>query len=172
MKKLLPLCLIAAAASPALASLPRDYEILGRKSIFARDRVSRVAGSERGRYQSAPKSSSVPVLIGILQEDAGFAGALELPDTGKLVQVHVGEALPGNVGTVSSITLDYLEFVTAAGQPPTRIPVGHNLQGGEAVASTTQPTTQPATGDAASPAAEGDDLLTRMRLRRQQEMNR
>ena len=179
MTKLLPLSLMAVLASVVLAEgLPKDYEILGRKSIFARDRVSRVTGAERVRYQSATRSSSVPMLIGILKEEAGFAAALEFPDTGKQAQVRIGEALPGNYGTVSDITLDYLEFVMAAGQPPTRIPVGRNLQGADApiAASATQPATQattgPTTGEASPPAADGDDLLSRMRRRRQQEMNR
>jgi hypothetical protein len=174
MNKLMPLSLVVVLASAALADLPRNYEILGRKSIFARDRVSRVAGSERLRWQSSPARSSVPVLIGILREEAGFAAALESPDTGKQTQVRIGDALPGNAGTVSDITLDYLEFVTAAGQPPTRVPVGRNLQGAETsvAAPATQPATQPTTGEAAPAPAEGDDLLSRMRQRRQQEMNR
>ena len=175
MNKLLPLSLMAVLASAALADgLPKDYEIVGRKSIFARDRVSRAAGADQARGQPASTQPAVPVLIGILKEDAGFAAALEFPDTGKLAQVHIGEVLPGHAGTVSDITLDYLEFVTVAGQPPLRVPVGRNLQGTDAPvgASATQPTTQPTTGQASPAAGDGDDLLSRMRRRRQQEMNR
>lgn len=187
MTKLLPLCLIAVVASPTLAALPRDYEILARKSIFARDRVSRVAGAERTRYpRTEPTRSTVPVLVGILREEAGFAAALEFPDTGRLAQVRIGDSLPGNLGTVRDITLDYLEYVPAAGQTPTRVSVGRNLQGEDApvVAAAApvatdfaappvaEPTTQSTTGEAIPAPAAGDDVLTRMRLRRQQEMNR
>ncbi len=186
MTKLLPLCLIAAVASPALASLPQDYEILARKSIFARDRVSRVAGAEQARSPHGGSTrSTVPVLIGILREEAGFAAALEFPDTGGHAQVHIGDSLPGNIGTVHDITLDYLEYVPAAGQAIARVPVGSNLQGEDApvVAAAplatdsaaqpvAEPTTQPTIGQATTAPADGADVLTRMRLRRQQEMNR
>jgi hypothetical protein len=195
MTKLLPHCLPAALGlfavlgAAALADvLPRSYDILNRKSIFARDRVSR-SPSERGWGQSrfTAATPSTPVLVGLLLEDVGFVAVLELPDSGKLIPLHIGDALPGSAGTVSDITLDYLEFVPAPGRPPVRILVGRNLQGADApiavAAATTQPvgasdatalppagaggdaTTQPAAGD-------GDDLLTRMRRRRQQEMNR
>jgi hypothetical protein len=173
---------MAVLGSVALgASLPRDYEILSRKSIFARDRVARVAGSERVSYQRAPRGSAQPVLVGILREDAGFAASLEFPGTGKQMLVHVGEALPDNMGTITNITLDYMEYVAAAGQAPTRIPVGRNLEGAEApiAAGTVQPATQPSTPSSvqpttgeAAPAGDGEDLLTRMRRRRQQELNR
>lgn len=184
MNKILPLSLLAILASAALADpLPRDYQILNRKSIFARDRVSRISGfgDRGGRDRGAPRGSSQPVLIGIIEEEDGIAAALEFPDTGKQAQLRIGEALPGNIGTISDITLDYLEFVPAAGQPPTRVLIGQNLQGtvaavaaaATAAASTTQPTTQPTVGETSAPAAGGgDDLLSQMRRRRQEQMNR
>jgi hypothetical protein len=165
--------------SVSTAALPKDYEILNRKSIFARDRVSRVPSTGPALVAAGPVSSSVPVLVGIVRDDLGFVAAFEWPDSGKIVQVHAGEQLPDKAGTVVEITLDYLDFIAspapAPGQPARRIQVGRNLQGVDALLPSSTAATQPADAAATAAApgsADGDDLLARMRRRRQQEMNR
>ena len=160
-----------AAPRHAPTSRPTTMEVLSRKSIFARDRVSRVPWT--GTTSTLPTVStfnaSVPVLVGVMRDDLGIVAVVEVPELGKLVQYHVGEKLPGAIGSISNLTLDYMEIVANPGQLPQRILVGQNLQGGESALPATAATS--ATGATTQPVFEGEDLIARMRTRRQQELN-
>ncbi len=159
------LCLLACAAATSMAiaqTAPAPLDVMRRKSIFARDRVSRVPTTNYVR--PSPSAISLPVLVGIVREDDGFVAVFESPG-GALTPARVGQRVPGNEGIVTQISLDYLEFAASTTQPSQKVMIGRNISGAEAPAATTQPTTGLA-------PIEGDDLISRMRRRRQQESGR
>lgn len=153
----------AIAAVSAMAELSKPYDTLARKSIFSRDRSIRVASSRPAA--SAPTPPPVPVVTGIVREDIGFVAVIETPGAGRPVLVRPGDALPGNRGTVTEMNLDCFVFVPASGGAPRKAFVGRNLDGSEA--TLTPSTTGPSVSDSAP--IEGDDIISRMRRRRQQE---
>jgi hypothetical protein len=105
-----------------------------------------------------------------LLDDAGAVAILESPGGGAC-RVHYGEPLPGNGGIVSAISLDYIEYITAAHQTPRRVFVGMNLEGGGASLPPASSSTTP-TSSAPGGGMVGDDLLSRMRRRRELEIKR
>jgi hypothetical protein len=111
------------------------------------------------------------VLIGIVREDTGVVAVFESPDTGQLTQAHLGESLPANKGVVVAITLDYVEYAPAPDQPAKRLLVGSNLDGADVGIPSSGSTSSASSSPTAAPI-EGDDIVSRMRRRRQQEMNR
>jgi hypothetical protein len=149
------------AATLALADLPKGYETLAHKSIFSRDRVSWNPTSRR--TTSGPALPLVPVVTGIVREDiGGYVGVIETPGSGRPVLVHVGDPLPGNRGVVTEMNLDCFVFVPGPGQAPRKALVGRNLDGAES-------TLVPATTNPSDAPIEGEDIISRMRRRRQQE---
>jgi hypothetical protein len=157
---LLPAVCAVAAASATTQSTLNPYETVARKSIFSRDRVSRSATTRSASTQATIPSS--PVVTGILREDVGYVAVLESPGSGRPVMVHLGESLPGDRGIVTEMNLDCFVFVPAGGGAPRKAYVGRNLDGAES--TLVAPTTGPS--DA---LIEGDDIVSRMRRRRQQE---
>ena len=81
---------------------------------------------------------------------------LEVPGTGKTSSLRVCDVLPGNIGLISDLTLDYLEFLTAEGQPPHKIVIGQNLEGAAALSAAAAATTSSTTSE----LIEGDDLAS------------
>jgi hypothetical protein len=155
------LTLVAASTMP---TAPRPQEAIARKSIFSRDRRSYVAPSRPVVTAPAPPMS--PVLTGIIREESGaIAAVLEVPG-GRPVLLHTGDKLPGDRGTITEMNLDCFVFVPASGTGDAaaarKVFVGRNLDGSE---STLVPST---TGPSEAPI-EGDDIVSRMRRRRQQE---
>lgn len=150
---------MALAADP-----PRNYEsTVSRKSIFSRDRHSRVPTSRPVTTFVAPAPAS-PVLTGIIREDGGtYMAVLETPGTAP-AYVRLGESLPGKRGVITEMNLDCFVFVPAPGEAPRKAFIGRNLDGAEATLS------GPSSSASASDAPiEGDDVISRMRRRRQQE---
>lgn len=149
-----------AAASAATKPTTNPFDTVARKSIFSRDRVSWAPETRRTNATSTVPAS--PVITGIVREDVGYVAVLETPGSGRPVMLHVGDALPGSRGIVTEMNLDCLVFVPAEGASPRKAYVGRNLDGAEStlVAPTTGPSEAP---------IEGDDIISRMRRRRQQE---
>jgi hypothetical protein len=171
-------------------SLPGEYVLLSRKSIFASDRHAYV---ERPRdYREPPKTETapapppaVPVLVGVLIGDNDLIAYIEDPDTGKLWPLAAGDPLPGTYGTVVHVTLDDIT-IAAEGGPEHRILIGQNLAGENAASRTlsspsysssgssasTSTTAPAATGPALDPNEPGISIEEKMRRRRLQQLGK
>jgi hypothetical protein len=167
--------------SYATRSLPPDYEVLNRKSIFSKDRTRASDRGGRGfdRGVSFPRAAQPPVFIGTVLEDDGFVGFIESPDSGQLLQIHRGDKLPNGAGSVAELTLDYLEIAPDPASPqlpPKRIVVGQTLLGAAPVlpAASTEPSGAEGAATTTAPASSGaaDSLIERLRRRRQQELGK
>jgi hypothetical protein len=146
--------------------LPKEYEVLSRKSVFARDRVSRLPTTSFARRDETTAPSK-PVLIGIVLQQDGCVAVMEAAGAGRFTELHPGDKIPDSQATVLAINLDYMELAAPGDAAPKRVYIGHDIEGAEAPVAATMATTAPA-----GAPIEGDDLLSRMRRRRQQEMNR
>jgi hypothetical protein len=184
-------------SAPAVASgrpLPDQFAVLGKRSIFVRDR-SRLASAAR-EFTPAPASAPAApprpeaslALRGLsLQDTSGYTALIEDVSANKTLEFKVGDRIAR--GVVKELSLDYLAY--ESGGKVTRISMGQNLDG-ETVASTYTPpvaaatpgglaTTRPAgsvspapgaPGAAPAPLTGGGDLVEQMRRRRQQEQGR
>lgn len=167
--------------------LPVEYDILNKKSIFSKDRSRRSDYADRRPRMDVPvRVVHAPVFKGAVLEDAGFAGFVENLDTGEMLVVRVGDALPNGAGTVADLTLDYMDISgngAAAGTVTKRINVGEDFSGAAPTAVTTVAPVATTEGSGGSggtagpastaPAATGgavDDVAERMRRRRQQQL--
>ena len=159
MKKVLILSLIVCVAAAAVAEVS-PVDVLWRKSIFARDRVSRMP-TTGASTQPTSMPVTLPVLVGVLREDDGFVAVFEY--SGRLTTSRMGQLLPGDYGIVTNIDLEHVEFAASTTQPSRRVLIGRNIEGSEAAILPAAATTDPAS------AIEGDDLVSRMRRRRLQE---
>jgi hypothetical protein len=149
-------------AAWSAAESPKGYESLARKSIFSRDRTPN-SPSSRPTTRSVASAPVSPVVTGIMRDDSGsFVAALETPGGSRPVFLRIGDALPGDRGVVTEMNLDCLVFLPLGGLPPRMAYVGRNLDGAES-------TLTPATTNPSDVLIEGDDIVSRMRRRRQQE---
>jgi len=179
-----------------------DFSILLERNIFDRNRRPPVIRTPRTapvsiRPTKPPRpvdSDQYFVLRGIAQEGSQFTAFFEDTRAGKILRVKPGE--PVGKGRVPGVNIDSAQY--QRGQTLVVIRVGHTLTGSQAPAmgfeapgpspvasisktsasaSTSSATTQPATAPAAeptsAPASGGlQDILERMRRRRQQELGR
>lgn len=155
---LIVICAVVASAATTKPSIT-PYDTVARKSIFSRDRIAWRAPATGFTPPPVPAS---PVITGIVREDVGYVAVLETPGSSRPVMVRLGDPLPGNRGVVTEMNLDCLVFVAPGGASPRKAYVGRNLDGAEStlVVATTGPSEAP---------IEGDDVISRMRRRRQQE---
>lgn len=174
----------AAESDVRSRALPTEFELLKRKSIFAREhslrRPERTVSTSTAPVSTVPRRPESPVLVGIVLDEAGPVAVLEMPETGQLSQLRVGESAPG-AGPVVEITLDSISVSQSEGQPPRVIVIGQDLRGEaaalparstETAASTAGSATGTSTTTSATGPAGTNDVLERMRRRRQQELNR
>jgi hypothetical protein len=204
--------LLLLMSSTLPAELPKQYEQFSRKSIFAKDRVARSNYTRSTTAPAAVQVSASPILIGIIDDESGYIAVLETPGAGILTPLHVGDTLPGNVGLITDMTLDYIdiavvdaphpeptsrpttlpaiELATMPATSPTtrraddvahtptpspsfgpatrRIVIGHNLEGTQAATYSSYSASSSSSSASTAPI-EGDDIVSRMRRRRQQE---
>jgi len=154
---------LVGVAAAGEAALPREYQLLREKSIFSRERTRRAFSGPTTTVVAPP---SLPVLVGIIQEEYGQAAIFEVPGSGRSTPIHPGESLPGGAGIAMEITLDHVEYAPSPDAPVKRVEIGRSLDGSE---STLAATTQPATTDT---PVEGEDIVARMKRRRQQELGK
>jgi hypothetical protein len=161
----LMVALATAGWAQTAPKLPPDYEVLTRKSIFSRDRVTRPP-NEGGhsswntshRRPTAPRIYT-PILVGAMVEDDGyFVAFIADPASGLLTGYRVGDTLPMNAGTIKEISLD--DLTTTVGTTTHKIAIGDNILGGSAEYPSAEPA--PAATPAETPtttpaAAAGDD---------------
>ena len=172
----------APAVSFASPAYPHPYDVLLTRSIFARGGNATPlparlrpggggAAEARTPEHSGPKQEpeSPFVFRGAMRQDGQFIAFIEDTATGKTQRVSADERIGG--GTVRQITLDRLTYES---HNKTRdVPVGSTLDGSSAQTQP-HPTTQPSNGGTASgaapaPASPEDEILEKMRKRRQQE---
>ena len=199
--KYLSIALIAASASVALgtAGLGPDYDVLSRKDIFSKNRISnnRDSNSQRNNNKQGrtQRRSYTPILIGSMLEDDGYVAFIVDPESRNITTVRAGDVLPGTAGTLKEATLDYIVTDPGNGKPPTRVLMGQNILGGvaeypdpnaEASADTSSgPSTQPSAGGppgggnpGAAPAGGApsggavDDIVARLRAKRLQQLGK
>ncbi len=165
-------------------SMPRDYSIFNFRSLFMRGRVpaaGRDAGSAResSSFNRTGNGFKTPeeefVFNGVTQTDEGAEAFIESLSTKKVSLVRVGQSIA--TGKITGISIHTLQYTT--GGRAIRIEIGQNLAGLVAepsIAASSSPTTQPGPSPSGTPGAAGplpggtDDILERMRKRREQEL--
>ncbi len=168
-------------AAPSARRLPRSFVILEQRSIFIKGRGPlgggpstaggrATAGAPAGGFRTPEEAL---VFNGVTQTADGAVAFVENLTTGKVMIVRAGQAIA--TGKVRAIRYNALEYT--AGRKLIRIEIGQNLAGVVVAPSSqpsTQPTGQPTTGPTTAPAApvpgSVDDVLERMRKRREQEL--
>ncbi len=159
----------SAAETPLISrQMPMEFSVLISRSIFmkGRARLNSGASAWRGSADSASPEQSM-VFKGATQTDNAVAALVEDTTAGKVLMLKPGDSLAR--GTIAAITLDRLDYSVAG--HVTRVAIGQNLVGDQAAAvPSTGPTTM--TSPVAPPGASTDDVLERMRRRRQQEVGR
>ncbi len=188
-----------APAADADKSAGTDFSILLERNIFDRNRRPPVV---RTTQPARPRPTYVPpkpvdadqyfVLRGIALEGSQFTAFFEDTRAGKILQVKPGDAV--GKGRIPAVNIDSAQY--QRGEKLAIIHVGHTLTGSRAPAAgfetpapspvastsrtapstssaTTQPTTAPAGEPTSAPASGGlQDILERMRRRREQELGR
>lgn len=193
---------VTALAGPSVKSDPARqegswdrYRILTERNVFRRDRRVYREPTTRPSQSYTYDSDSTVVLTGIARSDGQFVAFFEDTRTGAVSRVGLGEDV--GKGRAVAISLDHVKY--DHGGKVSRVPIGLSLAGTErpvlvrgssptpALASTQpvgEPSSRPAgpvgpitiTVPARTPGqptgADVDDILERMRLRREQELNR
>lgn len=161
------ICGIAAAATPS-SRMPSDFDVLTRKSIFSNQPGRPTAERSWSRRQQEP--AGLPVLVGIIREDAKFIAVVEDPASGKSYRLVPGDKLPQNGGTVEELTLDSMSIKSGESLQK-KIFVGQNITGGVATFAAPADSAPAAEGGAPSdsPPAAAGSAEERMRLRRMQQ---
>jgi hypothetical protein len=176
------------------AGLGSDYEVLSRKNIFSKNRITVRPDNGGPRIRTSGRNKVyTPVLIGSMLEDDGYVAFIVDPATRDITTVRAGEVLPSNAGTLKEATLDYIITDPGNGKPQTRVLMGQNILGGVAeypdpnadasADSDTGPATQPtrigpsAPGGDTSPAAGPgggavSDIAARLRAKRLQQLGK
>ena len=175
------------AAGPATGRMTADYAVLLNRSIFLKGRQvtargSGVGGGNAGSTGVAPTTLPVAadaprpeghlVLNGVTLVGAEKYAFVEDAPAGKVTKVRVGERIAS--GKVSAITFDAIDYDSNG--KVTRVNIGQNLNGVQAAPPSTRPAGADASasggGTAPAPPAggPGDDMLARLRARRQQEL--
>ena len=191
----------AAPSTKADKPAKADFSILVQRNIFDRNRrppVVRKPPTPRPKPTYTPPkpvdADQYFVLRGIALEGSQFTAFFENTRDGKMLQVRPGDTV--GKGRVQAVNIDSAQY--QRGDKLTVIPVGHTLTGSRAPgagfetpaprpsvstakptapspgpSATTQPTTAPAGAPTSAPASGGmQDILERMRRRRQQELGR
>jgi len=191
----------SAPAADARKSAGADFSILLERNIFDRNRRPPVVRTTQPAPPARPPRPTRPVdadqyfvLRGIALEGSRFTAFFEDTRAGTILQVKPGDAV--GKGRVPGVNIDSAQY--QRGDRLTIIRVGCTLTGSRAPAAgfempapnpaadtsktpasaspssaTTQPTTAPAGGATSAPASGGlQDILERMRRRRQQELGR
>jgi hypothetical protein len=161
----------------AYASL---VEVVRAKSIFSKDRRPQRSWNRGNDYVRPTPSSNnrpqprLPVLVGVGRHPDDLVAIIEVPGEGVL-ELRPGDMLPNDLGYIAAITLDEIEIATSPSGPFQQVEVGQNLRGGAPQVLSTTATSDvssPESATSSSGSTDGDDLLSRMRRRRMQEMNR
>lgn len=146
-----------------------EFAVLLSRSIFVKGRQTVAGyGSSRGGSESVfvvtTQQASSPeknlVFNGVTLAGGRADALVEDMAAGKVSTVKVGDAIAR--GWVAAITLDSLDY--ESGGKMTHVLIGQDLEGMAGPPPSSQPTTAPSGGGAS-------DVLERMRLRRQQELN-
>jgi hypothetical protein len=147
-----------------------DYRIVFERNIFLKDRMPKPVRS----YTPRPRPPTQPappqmVLTGVTIRDEVRLAFFEDSQNGNLIKAIVGDVLQG--GKVVSITLDGVE-VSLKGKTK-KVAIGESIIGGGPVdissVGTSESTAAPASGSTNSTGS-GDDILERMKKRRQKEL--
>lgn len=158
-----------------------EYAVIVEKNIFSRNRwqqAERTARQAQMTRSPTRNPESYLVLRGITRDDEGFIAFIEDTRTYNMSRVRVGD--PVTEGTVKDMSLDHVEFKLNG--EARRIEIGMDL-GGRAPQATTYtdaPSFGPSrsispqggsdTDKAASSKKETDDILKRLKERRQREL--
>lgn len=176
----LPEAPISFATAPA-PPMPHDYSIFNSRSLFMKGRISSAGpnadpgtqpSNNAGNQFKTPEEAFV--FNGVTQTDEGALAFIENLATNKVLLVRVGQ--PIATGKITGISIHTLQYT--AGGKSMRIEIGQNLAGIFAEAATrpsssptTQPVAAPGVFGAPAPIAGGtDEVLERMRKRREQEL--
>lgn len=164
-----------AAGQTEATPLRESYRVIVERNIFLRDRrtATRPATTSTAPSPEAETPPPAPLapeaeylLVGVALDDQAVRAYVEHVPQGRLLAVGPGDAIAG--GQIVQITLDAVEFAGDSGS--LWIEIGHNFLG--------QPVAPRGNGGSASmpagdPAAGSNlSLEERLRLRRQQELNR
>lgn len=154
--------------SMASTPFPQEYRILLTRSVFSNEtdrRASRGPGS--GQAGGARSYESSLTFRGAMREGSQFVAFIEDNGSNKTMRLKVGEKL--GRGEIRQISLN--QIVYQVGDLATPVEIGGTLSGTGIASATTQPVPS-SIGQAASASPSttgGDDLLERMRKRRQLE---
>jgi hypothetical protein len=156
-----------------------EFAVLTSRSIFVHgfERAPRIGSDQpSGPAPRTPEQIAEQSFVfnGATRVENEAVALLEDTNAQKTIKVKVGE--PIAAGKISNITLDKLEYTARSGKVVS-VAIGHNLEGGEAMAGALRPTpfssavgstTGPTTGPAGAPSGTMS-IQERLRLRRLQE---
>jgi len=151
--------------SMASTPLPQDYRILLSRSVFLNQpgqRVGRTTESGGG----GPRSYEASLTFrGVMRE--GSQAVAFIDDGNRTMRLKTGDKI--GRGEIREISLNQLLY--QVGDRTITVDIGMNLTGTGIMTSTTQPSpgSQAQTASTSTGASGGDDVLERMRKRRQQE---
>ena len=155
--------------SMASTPFPQEYRILLTRSVFSNEtdrRASRGPGS--GQTDGARSYESSLTFRGAMREGSQFVAFIEDNGSNRTMRLKIGEKL--GRGEIRQISLN--QIIYQVGELATPVEIGGTLSG-TGIASTTQPAPssigQAASASPSSSTTGGDDLLERMRKRRQLE---
>lgn len=164
------------AAQARESSFKESYGVIVERNIFLRDRRSAAGfvtpspASEAGAEEMPPSPPLPPeagyVLVGVVIEDQTMRAYVEHVAEGRMLMLGPGDELAE--GEIDRVTLDAVEFTSRAGSQ--WIEIGHNFLGQPASGSSSASTPSVSGGNPAT--GSNLSLEERLRLRRQQELNR
>ncbi len=158
-----------------------NYKILVDRNIFSRNRGrSFERESREAKEQVAPAPESYFVLKGIVQQGSKRIAFFENSRTGGTMRARIGDAVAR--GKVQNITLDTVEYELNG--KLTKTEVGENLEGEvssppltyddliESTAMSSEIPTASTPSAETAPQGDEDDILKRLRERRQKELEK
>jgi hypothetical protein len=179
------LCLLAAPAFSEQEPSPQntwdEYEVIVNKNIFSRNRWQQARRTAEQGRANAPDRARAPesffVLRGITRDEDGFIAFIEDTRTYNMARTRVGDSV--TEGTVKNMTLDHMAFELNG--ETRQIEIGMDLGGTAPQATSISPAAfvpsvdispQVGTnfGKAAPSKEEAEDILKRLRERRQREL--
>jgi hypothetical protein len=151
------------------------YGVLSERNIFLRDRGRRRRWEPTSQpaYGTRPAEDSY-VLRGVVFEDDQFHAYVENLSGYSVLKLGVGDTVAS--GKIAQIEINAIEYELSGRR--TRIEIGQTLTGGQAasfetiLSETSGSTTQPASAPAINPNDPNLTIEQKMKLRRQQELNR
>ena len=179
------LCFLGAPAfaeqEPSLQNTWDGYKVIVEKNIFSRNRWQQAERTARQGGATAPARARAPesffVLRGITRDENGFIAFVEDTRTYDMARARVGDSL--TEGTVKDMTLDHMTFELNG--ETRQIEIGMDL-GGTAPQATSigpaafvpsvdiSPQGETNSEKAAQAKEEAEDILKRLRERRQREL--